>query len=168
MKVGIYLEKLWAPWRSVYIGKEHDKGCVFCEVLKTGDDARNYILWRGKKVFAIMNLYPYNNGHLLIVPVRHIADIGQMDQEEILEVGLAVQKATRVISLAMNPDSFNIGVNMGKAAGAGVPDHFHVHVVPRWRGDTNFMPVLGNTKVISEGLDQTYRKLLEALRKEKD
>lgn len=160
------MDRIWAPWRSVYIGKERDEGCVFCKILKSDDDADNYILWRGKKVFVIMNLYPYSNGHLLIIPMRHVGDISQLDQEEILELGLAVQKATAVLRTAMNPDSFNIGVNMGKAAGAGIPEHFHIHVVPRWRGDTNFMPIIGGTKVISEGLDQTYNKLLKTLKNE--
>ncbi|NTW05129.1 MAG: HIT domain-containing protein [Peptococcaceae bacterium] len=154
------MERLWAPWRSSYIGRGADSGCVFCDLAKPGEDEEKLVLWRWDKVFVTMNLYPYNNGHLLIIPNRHVGDITQLEGDELLEIGTASQKAVELLKKAFNPEGFNLGVNMGKVAGAGIPGHFHVHVVPRWGGDANFMPIIGETKVISEGLDQTYKKLL--------
>jgi len=133
--------------------------------LESDKDAENYVLYRGDKVFTLMNLYPYNNGHILIAPKRHVGDITDLEQDEVLELGLVTQQTTRLLRAAFNPEGFNIGVNLGKIAGAGVPGHFHIHIVPRWGGDTNFMPVLGDTRVISEGLDLTYKKLIEAMEK---
>ncbi len=161
------MERLWAPWRSAYIGKKQGEGCVFCEIVNADSDEENYVLWRGKKTIVLLNLYPYNNGHLLIIPKRHVADIRHLDEEELLEVGLATQRATGILELAFNPEGYNIGANMGKAAGAGIPGHFHVHVVPRWLGDTNFMPTLGDVKVVSEGLSETYKKISESMTKDK-
>jgi ATP adenylyltransferase len=154
------MERLWAPWRSVYIGRGPESGCVFCDLAKPEQDEEKLILWRQDKVFVTMNLYPYNNGHLLIIPNRHVGDIDQLEGDELLEIGRASQKAVALLRSAFNPEGFNLGVNMGRAAGAGIPGHFHVHVVPRWGGDSNFMPIIGETKVISEGLEQTYKKLL--------
>lgn len=157
------MERIWAPWRMEYIGKEKLPGCVFCEKRKSDRDAENYILYRGEKTFVILNLYPYNNGHLLIIPNRHAGEVGDLDDGELLELGQSVQKMTGVLKAAFRPDGFNIGVNLGNVAGAGVPGHFHIHIVPRWNGDTNFMPVLGDLKVIPEGLDATYKKLIETM-----
>lgn len=157
------MERLWAPWRTVYIGKDHGGGCFFCEKLVAGEDEANHVLWRGERVFALLNIYPYTNGHLLIAPKRHVGELEELTDEEMLELMQATQKAVRLLRAAFSPDGFNIGVNLGKIAGAGVPGHFHIHVVPRWAGDTNFMPVLGDVRVISEALDTTYRKLKEAL-----
>jgi ATP adenylyltransferase len=154
------MERLWAPWRSAYIGRGPDSGCVFCDLAMPGQEEEKLILWRQDRVFVTMNLYPYNNGHLLIIPNRHVGDIDQLEGDELLEIGTATQKAVALLRRAFNPEGFNMGVNMGKAAGAGIPGHFHVHVVPRWGGDSNFMPIIGDTKVISEGLEQTYNKLL--------
>jgi len=159
------MDRIWAPWRTVYIGQDHGSACIFCEKLASGRDLENYVLYRGDKAFVMMNLYPYNNGHLLIAPHRHVGDLTDLDQDEILELGLLTQKMTRLLRSAFNPEGFNVGVNLGKIAGAGVPGHFHIHVVPRWGGDTNFMPVIGDVRVISEGLDLTYRKLAEAMNK---
>ncbi|MCL5057913.1 MAG: HIT domain-containing protein [Actinobacteria bacterium] len=160
------MDTIWAPWRTVYIGKDHGSACIFCEKLASDKDAENYVLYRGDRVFALLNLYPYNNGHILISPKRHVGDITDLDQDEILELGLVTQKMTGLLREAFNPEGFNIGVNLGKIAGAGVPGHFHIHIVPRWGGDTNFMPVLGDVRVISEGLDLTYKKLIGVLNKE--
>ncbi|MFZ5651697.1 MAG: HIT family protein [Bacillota bacterium] len=162
------MERIWAPWRTVYIGKDHGSVCIFCEKLESDRDAENYVIYRGVKTFALLNLYPYNNGHILIAPKRHVGDITDLDQDEILELGLVTQKMTRLLRAAFSPEGFNIGVNLGKIAGAGVPGHFHIHIVPRWGGDTNFMPVLGDVRVISEGLDLTYKKLTGALEKLKE
>lgn len=160
------MDRMWAPWRTVYIGKDHGSACIFCEKLESDKDAENYVLFRGEKTFALLNLYPYNNGHILISPKRHVGDITDLDQDEVLELGAVTQKMTKLLRSAFNPEGFNIGVNLGKIAGAGVPGHFHVHIVPRWGGDTNFMPVLGDVRVISEGLDMTYKKLIEEMTKE--
>ena len=160
------MDRLWAPWRTVYIGKDHGDVCIFCDKLESNEDVANYTVLRGDKTFVIMNLYPYNNGHLLIAPKRHVGDLNDLDADELLELGQMTQKMVRVLRLAFNPEGFNIGVNLGKIAGAGVPGHFHVHIVPRWGGDNNFMPVLGDVRVISEGMDMTYKKIMDALAKE--
>ena len=157
------MERIWAPWRTVYVGKDHGSGCIFCEKLQSAEDEANYLLWRGEKVFVLLNLYPYNNGHLLVAPKRHVGDLTELDAEELLEIGRTTQQMIRLLRAAFHPDGFNVGVNLGTIAGAGIPGHCHVHIVPRWGGDTNFMPVLGDVRVISEGLDMTYRKLKEAM-----
>lgn len=157
------MDRLWAPWRSVYIGKDHGSKCIFCEKLYSSEDETNYVVERGDKTFVIMNIYPYNNGHLLVAPKRHVGDLVDLDQEESLELFQMVQRMVKVLRVAFgNPHGFNIGINLGKVAGAGIPGHFHIHIVPRWDGDTNFMPVIGDVRVISEGLDETYKKLITA------
>jgi len=157
------VQQIWAPWRSVYIGKqEREEECIFCEKLNSDRDEENYLLLRAKKTFVLLNLYPYNNGHLLIAPKRHIGELEELKEEEILEIFLVTRKMVKALK-SFNPEGFNIGVNLGRVAGAGIPGHFHVHIVPRWNGDTNFMPVLGDAKVISESLEVTYQKLKTAL-----
>ena len=161
---------LWAPWRIDYILGEKEDGCIFCNRLKLDDDRENLILVRKGKSFVIMNRYPYNNGHLIVAPNRHEGDIEKLKEDEMLELFPLIQKSTHALSMSMNPDGFNIGLNLGRVAGAGVEDHLHFHIVPRWNGDTNFMPVLGDVKVISEHLLSTYDKLegtFKALNKEK-
>jgi len=161
------MERLWAPWRTAYIGKEHGGACIFCEKLASAEDEANYVLWRGEAVFVLLNLYPYTNGHLLAAPKRHVGELTDLHREEILELGETVREMVELLRKAFRPDGFNLGVNLGTIAGAGVPGHFHVHIVPRWAGDTNFMPVLGDVRVISEGLETTYRKLKTALQEGK-
>ncbi len=160
------MDRIWAPWRSVYIGKDHGSNCIFCDKLNDSKDEENYVLLRKEKCFVLLNLYPYNNGHLMVAPNRHVGDLTELDPEETLEIFQTVQEMIGLLRKAFNPEGFNIGVNLGKIAGAGVPGHVHVHIVPRWGGDTNFMPVIGEVRVISEGLDLTYRKLKEAMDKE--
>lgn len=162
------MDRLWAPWRGVYIGKEHGAGCIFCEKLNAGadKDRENYVLFRGDKVFVILNIYPYNNGHLLVAPKRHVGDIEELAVDEMQELFAVTQRMVRVQRSAFNPDGFNVGINLGKIAGAGIPGHLHIHIVPRWGGDTNFMPVLGDVRVISEALEITYTKLKQALERE--
>lgn len=164
------MERLWAPWRSVYIGKDHGTGCIFCEKLNaaTEQDRANYVLFRGAKTFVILNIYPYNNGHLLVAPARHVGDIEELEPGEMQELFLTTRRMVKLMRRAFHPDGFNVGVNLGKVAGAGIPGHFHVHIVPRWNGDTNFMPVLGDVRVISEALDLTYDKLKSALEQDGD
>jgi ATP adenylyltransferase len=143
---------------------DKEKGCIFCNRLAQSDDRRNLILARGSRSFVIMNKFPYNNGHLMVAPVRHTGDFGSLAADEIVEIFRFVQIFIDVFRATMNPHGFNIGINLGKTAGAGVEDHVHVHVVPRWDGDTNFMPVIGEVKVISEHIQSTYDKLLDAYR----
>lgn len=165
---GMDMDRLWAPWRGVYIGKEHGTGCIFCEKLNAGTDKdrENFVLYRGDNVFVILNIYPYNNGHLLVAPMRHVGDIEELTAIEMQELFAVTQHMVRVQRDAFNPDGFNVGINLGKIAGAGIPGHLHIHIVPRWGGDTNFMPVLGDVRVISEALEATYTKLEQALKRE--
>lgn len=162
------MERLWAPWRMKYISGESakdvpDGACVLCLKWQERQDTENLVLYRGDVCYMMMNLFPYSNGHLMVLPVRHIADFSSLSEAERLEMFDLAQKGMAALKRAMNPDGFNLGMNLGRVAGAGISDHLHLHIVPRWNGDTNFMPVLGETKVISEGLDETYRKLKRAL-----
>ncbi|MCL2766502.1 MAG: HIT domain-containing protein [Peptococcaceae bacterium] len=156
------MKQIWAPWRSVYIGGDHDGDCIFCAMLAAGTDEKNYILLRGELCFVVMNRYPYINGHLMVVPNRHEGDFDQLSESESLEIFKFTQIMIKALR-SFNPEGFNIGINMGRIAGAGVPGHVHVHVVPRWGGDTNFMPVFSDARVISESLDVTFGKLKKAL-----
>jgi ATP adenylyltransferase len=153
------MERLWAPWRLEYIVGERTDGCIFCDFPRQEDDEKNKILCRGSHAFVIMNAFPYSNGHLLVAPYRHLADIADLTAEESLEVMQLAQKCCRALGEICRPDGFNVGANIGAAAGAGIADHVHMHVVPRWVGDTNFMPVFADVKVIPEALETTYRKL---------
>lgn len=153
------MDTLWAPWRIEYILQPKDDGCIFCEKPKQHNDLANLIPYRGQTCYVIMNYYPYNNGHIMVVPYRHTCDLTSLSHEENLEMMSLVSKSIQVISKALNPHGFNIGMNLGSVAGAGVKDHLHFHVVPRWNGDINFMPVVGHTKVISEALEVTCKKL---------
>ena len=159
------MERLWAPWRSVYVGKKCETGCIFCEKLVAGQDKdrENHVLYRGDRVFVILNIYPYSNGHLLVAPNRHAGDIEELDEAEMQELFAVTRKMVGVHRRAFSPHGFNVGVNLGVVAGAGIPGHFHIHIVPRWEGDNNFMPVLGEVRVISQALDHTYDKLKEAM-----
>lgn len=153
-------EKLWAPWRIEYVLQEKPENCIFCEKSPLDvDDRAELVLARGKHCFVIMNLYPYNNGHLMISPYKHTAEFNKIADETHLEIIKFQKQWMGVLKAAVNPDGFNIGANLGKVAGAGVEDHYHLHVVPRWGGDTNFMPVLGHTKVLVEGLEGTWDRL---------
>ena len=157
------MERLWAPWRIEYILSKKPPGCIFCDKPAEGRDEDNFILHRGKYHFIILNAYPYNNGHMMVVPYRHTASLagwGAAEQQEMMELA---DLAADLLKRTMRPDGFNLGINMGLVGGAGVADHIHLHIVPRWNGDTNFMPVLSDTRVISEGLKDTYNKLKEAL-----
>jgi ATP adenylyltransferase len=150
---------LWAPWRMAYIGGSRSDGCLFCEKAREEADRANLILRRGPLTYVVMNLYPYNNGHLMIVPYRHCAELGQLSPEESLEIMQTTQCCIQVLQEAFHAEGFNIGCNLGKAAGAGIADHVHLHVVPRWVGDTNFMPVLADIKVMPDHLEASYDRL---------
>ncbi len=163
------MERLWSPWRSKYIesfserenGKE--KVCVFCQKLAEHDDERNLIVYRSALSAIIMNIYPYNSGHLLIVPFAHKGTFEELTDDENADVMRQTRLAIKLLRLASHPDGFNFGANLGRVSGAGIAEHVHFHVVPRWEGDSNFMPVLADTKVISEDLYGTLRKLTDAL-----
>ena len=153
------MKRIWAPWRVEYIRMEKPKGCILCGKPKESNDEANYILYRGKHNYVMLNLYPYNPGHLMVAPYRHLATPEDLTPEERNEHFEILNRALGALRAAFNAPGFNIGMNVGKVAGAGIDDHFHTHIVPRWAGDTNFMPVLADTKVINEALAETYRKL---------
>ena len=153
------MEHLWAPWRIEYIKKADEPGCIFCNKAAENNDAANLILCRGQHSFVIMNSYPYNPGHLMVAPYRHIANLEELTEEERREHFEIVSRSVKVLRQVFNPGGFNIGINLGKAAGAGIDDHVHTHIVPRWQGDTNFMAVLSDVKVLPEALADTYQKL---------
>jgi ATP adenylyltransferase len=154
------MQTLWAPWRMGYIEAPQKKGCIFCDEPKESSDKENYILYRGKLSFVMMNLYPYNNGHLMVSPYKHISSLTKLEKEDLIDLTLLTQASLQVLEKAFKPDGFNVGVNIGKTAGAGFADHVHIHIVPRWEGDTSFMSVLAETKVIPESLNSTYEKLI--------
>jgi len=158
------MDHLWTPWRMTYLTNNQPKpdGCIFCNALATPEkDPQTFILYRGAHCFVILNLYPYNNGHLMIVPLEHVESIETMSIDAVTEMMTLSQHCVGVLRKAYNPQAFNIGINIGAAAGAGVPGHVHLHIVPRWSGDTNFMPVISNTRVIPEMIDETYKRLRE-------
>jgi len=153
--------KLWAPWRMEYIlSEKEDKGCIFCIKKSKEKDKDLLILKRGKFSFVMMNKFPYNPGHLLIAPYEHISNLEDIQTETILEMMKLKTMSIKALKNVMSPEGFNIGMNLGKVAGAGVDDHLHIHIVPRWNGDTSFITVLSSAKVVSEALDATYDKLL--------
>ena len=159
------MENLWAPWRMAFITPETPPppGCIFCIQPAAHHDDVYHIPYRGERCFMMLNRYPYNNGHLMIAPYQHVGSIEQLDAATLAELMAQAQLALRALHIAMNPDGFNMGINQGKVAGAGFADHVHFHIVPRWNGDTNFMPVIADIKVMPEHLDSVYRKLKEAL-----
>ena len=159
------MDRLWAPWRMPYIMstvKQNDEGCVFCRMLSEAEDERNLIIHRGGHAFVLMNLFPYNTGHLMVVPTRHTGDYLSLTAEEHLELTALIGRAQAALGRSLNPHGYNIGMNLGRASGAGIVDHLHYHIVPRWSGDSNFMSVVADTKVISESLIDTWRRLKAA------
>jgi ATP adenylyltransferase len=159
----VSFEQIWAPWRLSYIAGAKDQkpeGCFLCQyATETAADRENLVIARGRKTLTVLNRYPYNNGHLLVAPLAHKPNLEDLDEEELLEGMQALQKMTRLMRERMSAEGFNIGVNLGRIAGAGVPGHLHWHLVPRWSGDTNFMPVLANVNVIPQSLE-ALRELL--------
>jgi ATP adenylyltransferase len=153
------MKRIWSPWRVQYIRGHNVTGCIFCDKTKEDKDQENYILFRGQSNFVIMNAFPYNPGHLMVVPYRHLGKLEDMTSEERNNHYEIVSRAVMVLREACKSDNFNVGMNLGRVAGAGIADHIHTHIVPRWNGDTNFMPVIGETRVISESLEDIYNLL---------
>lgn len=152
------MKYLWAPWRMDYILEGKQKSCIFCKKPKERKDKENLILYQNQYAFVMMNKFPYNNGHLMVIPKRHCLDLEQLDDKEFRELSHLLKSSTQILKRSLHPHGFNIGINIGKVGGAG-EEHIHFHIVPRWTGDTNFMPVLSETKIIPEYLEETYQKL---------
>jgi len=157
------LDHLWSPWRMSYLQKHtKEPGCIFCTALEREDGPENLVVYRGKTTFAILNMYPYTSGHLMIVPCQHKPSLEKLDIEcrgELMEIAAA---AVQVLKAVYHPQGFNVGFNIGEAAGAGIESHIHMHVVPRWNGDTNFMSTLGMTRVLPETLEESYHRIRDA------
>lgn len=150
------MKRLFAPWRMTYINND-DQGCIFCLFPKENKDRERYILSRSTYAFIMLNAYPYNSGHLMVAPYRHISNYEELNVDELLDIHTSVQKILKIMKKVINPQGFNVGLNLGKTAGAGFEGHLHVHIVPRWNGDTNFMPVLSDVRVVPQALEETYR-----------
>lgn len=150
---------IWAPWRAKFVLGKKEKGCVFCKRIQMKDSLKNLIVYRGEKNIVILNKFPYNSGHTLIVPIRHTGQIEKLKPEESVEFFELTKLSVSIIKKVLKPHSMNLGMNLGRSSGAGIPGHLHMHIVPRWNGDTNFMPVIGKTDVISVPLEPIYKSL---------
>lgn len=163
------MQRLWAPWRVKYVTsldkKQH--GCVFCRILKEKKDAKNFIFKRFRHSFAVFNIFPYNNGHVLIVVNRHVGELEKLNRNEKEDLWNLLEASKSLLQKVLKPDGFNVGINLGRAAGAGFPGHLHIHLVPRWGGDVNFMPIIANTKVISQSMKALYSKIKKCVHEKK-
>ncbi len=157
------MDNLWSPWRLPYILSARQESCFLCEAVQSDQDRANLVLFRGRRAFLVLNRYPYNNGHLMAVPYQHAAGLELLAPDELDDLMAMTTLAVRALRQAMKPEGFNIGYNIGKVAGAGLQDHVHCHIVPRWSGDTNFMPVLGQTRVLPQSLESAYDQIKLAL-----
>lgn len=159
------MDVLFAPWRMKYIEYakvEKTQECFICDAARSNDLRSKLVVYRNELIIVLMNKFPYNTGHLLIAPVRHVADLDGLSSEELYELMKTLRNAISWLRKALSPDGFNVGINLGRVAGAGLESHVHIHVVPRWNGDTNFMPIIADTKVIPEALEDTYAKIVSA------
>jgi ATP adenylyltransferase len=154
------MDKLWAPWRINYVQAKKKPGCIFCAHARSA-----HLVFATEHSLCLLNIFPYNNGHVMIAPRRHVADLAELKDNEVLDLFGAVKTVEKLLKQLLRPQGFNIGINLGEAGGAGIPGHLHIHIVPRWKGDTNFMPVLNNTKVISQSLQELLKRLKDAYRK---
>lgn len=157
------MKRLWSPWRLEYLMAPKTEGCIFCHAAEGGDDRESLILQRGERAFLILNRFPYNNGHFMVVPYVHVPSLEDLDAPTLTEMMLLLNRGLAALRTTMYPDGFNVGANLGQVAGAGIEDHVHIHAVPRWAGDTNFMPVVGDMRVIPQTWLQTYDDLKAAL-----
>ncbi len=151
------MQRLWAPWRIKYVSARKKQGCIFCAALKP--HSKDYVIFKGRYSFAMLNIFPYNNGHVLVSPKRHLRELALLKDREIIDLFRSMAKVQDALKKALKPDGFNIGINVSRSAGAGVTGHLHIHIVPRWNGDTNFMPTLYGTKVISQSLKELHKIL---------
>ncbi|MDD5730161.1 MAG: HIT domain-containing protein [Candidatus Omnitrophica bacterium] len=154
------MDKLWAPWRIKYLRAKKDKKCIFCNNERGFADKN--LIFKTKLSRCVLNIFPYNNGHLMVAPARHTGDISLLKEEEALDLLKAVNRAKKLLDKVLKPHGYNIGINISESAGAGIPGHLHVHIVPRWKGDTNFMPVIYNTKILSQSLSELQKQLKNA------
>lgn len=159
------MKRMYAPWRYKYVSNPDSEGCIFCKAANGEDDRKNGVLFRGDFSFVLMNKYPYNNGHIMVAPYKHTGDFNALSKDEMIEMSSLLGIWQRVIKKAMNTDGFNIGMNLGRIAGAGFEDHLHYHLVPRWSGDTNFMPIIGETKIVPMAIEEAYDLLLKVYKK---
>ena len=157
------MDHLWSPWRLEYILSDKSSGCVFCDKISAGDDVSEHVLLRGEAAYVTLNRYPYNNGHLLVVPYAHVPSLEDLPPVALQEMMVLANRGMAALRASMRPDGFNLGANLGKMAGAGIEQHVHLHVVPRWSADTNFMTAISETRTIPETLDETYVRLKSAL-----
>ncbi|MBN1485017.1 MAG: HIT domain-containing protein [Chloroflexia bacterium] len=156
------MEIKWTPWRMAYIQGEKEEGCVLCRIGAESKDRENMVLCRGERCYVVLNLYPYNTGHIMVAPYAHLADLTDLDVSTSGELIILAQRSLRVLRQEFHPQGFNLGMNLGQVAGAGIADHVHLHVLPRWQGDANFMPLIAGTKLIPELLEETYARLRRA------
>ena len=160
------MNRLWAPWRNAYVTKKKkEKGCLFCTKVRSKNDKSNFVLFRSAHAFSLLNLYPYHKGHVMVAPNRHVDDLDKLSDKELLDVTRHLLHVKRLLKKNLNPAGFNVGLNLGRAAGAGILGHVHIHIVPRWEGDYNFMPVLSGTQIISDSLKSLYGQLTHADKK---
>lgn len=161
------MKKIWAPWRGVYLKgeKKIDGNCVFCELADSKISKESLVLYKSKYSFVLMNKFPYNNGHIMVIPTKHTDTLEDFTETEYTDLAFLLKSSVRIVKEIYNPNACNIGMNLGKEAGAGIFEHLHYHIVPRWNGDTNFMPLFAEVKIISEHLEYTYNKLIEGFNK---
>ena len=157
------MDRLWAPWRINYIKAKKTGKCIFCKGAK--GEGKDYVIFKSRHSFAMLNTFPYNNGHIMVSPIRHVRDISRLNTEEALDLFCSLNSAKKLLEKVMKPDGYNIGMNISKSAGAGIAGHLHIHIVPRWKGDINFMPILSDTRVICQSLDELYKLLKNAYTK---
>lgn len=153
------MDKMWAPWRKEYIVNKKAKDCIFCSKPKSQKDKKNFVIKRTEFSFSMLNIFPYNNGHIMAAPFKHKKDLRDLNNEEMLDLFSLVRNTCTILDKVLKPEGFNIGINTGKVSGAGFSEHLHIHIVPRWEGDTNFMPVIFDTKIISESLSSLYQRI---------
>ena len=158
------MDRIWAPWRIEYVSRKRTKGCIFCKIFREKNDKKNLILFRSQHCFAVFNKFPYNNGHLMIVANKHVDFFDALSDKASSDIIKTLTKVKSILKKTIKPGGFNIGLNVGKIAGAGVDKHLHFHLVPRWQGDTNFMPILASTKLISQSLNDLYKKMKKEVR----
>ncbi len=155
------MKTIWAPWRSKFIYTRKRRGCIFCRARDARDTAKHFVIQKTRHSFSMLNLYPYNNGHIMVVPKRHKGSLEDLSAAELSDMMSLLNKTTGLLTKMLKPKGYNIGINIGKVSGAGFPGHVHIHVVPRWEGDTNFMPVFSDNKIISESLSALYERLIK-------